>query len=111
MYQLNFYVPESHLEEVKNALFAKGAGQIGNYDSCAWETVGQGQFRPLKHSQPFLGEVGKVEPVREYKVEMLCDPKYITQVLQELTDKHPYETPVYSVYKIMTKESFTHKAT
>ena len=106
MYQLCFYVPESHLEEVKMALFAKGAGKLGNYDSCAWETTGQGQFKPLLGSDPFLGKANKIEHVREYKVEMLCKPECIKQILHELIKKHPYETPAYSVYKVMSIDDF-----
>ena len=70
MYKLCFYVPESHLEAVKAAVFAAGAGRIGNYDSCCWEVLGQGQFRPLTGSDPFIGRQGEVERVAEYRVEM-----------------------------------------
>lgn len=106
MYQLCVYVPESHVEELKAALFDKGAGRIGEYDSCAWETEGVGQFRPLQGSNAFVGEVGEVERVREFKVEMVCEKKYIKAVLQALVDVHPYETPAYHVYKIQTLEDF-----
>jgi len=106
MYQLCFYVPESHLEELKTALFDKGAGILGDYDSCCWETLGHGQFKPLQGSSPMIGEINKVESVREYKVEMVCAAEYIKQVLCELIEKHPYETPAYSVYKIRTIKDF-----
>ena len=53
MYKLCFYVPDSHLEAVKKAVFAIGAGRIGAYDSCCWQVLGQGQYRPLEGSQPF----------------------------------------------------------
>ena len=71
MLSIQFYVPESHLEPVKNALFAAGAGKIGNYDCCAWQTKGEGQFRALEGSQPFLGQKGQIEKVSEWKVEMV----------------------------------------
>ena len=72
MYQINFYVPETHLEQVKNALFAQGAGRIGNYSHCAWQTKGQGQYCPLAGSKPFSGEQDKIMHETEYKVEMVC---------------------------------------
>ena len=106
-YQLCFYVPEPHLEVVKEALFKKGAGKLGNYDCCAWQTSGQGQFRPLASSNPFIGTVDKVEIVQEYKVEMICSAHYIQPVLTELIKKHPYETPAYSVYEIKTIVDFS----
>ena len=53
MHKLTFYVPETHLESVKQALFEKGAGKIGRYDCCCWQTKGVGQYRPLDGSDPF----------------------------------------------------------
>jgi len=102
MYQLCFYVPQSHLEKVKTALFKAGAGKIGNYDSCSWETEGMGQFRPLNGSTPFIGGKDRVEQVREFKVEMVCDDIYIKMVLKKLMEIHPYETPAYSVFAMDT---------
>mgnify|MGYP001163787149 CR=1 FL=1 len=98
--KLEFYVPDTHLEEVKDAVFKAGAGRIGNYDCCCWETCGNGQFRPLDGSQPFIGESGKVESVREYKVEMVCAPGLIEQVIEALKDAHPYETPAYQYWEV-----------
>jgi len=68
MYQLVFYVPETHVESVKQAVFNAGGGRIGDYDRCCWQTLGQGQFRPLAGSSPFLGKAGSVEKVDEYRV-------------------------------------------
>ncbi len=97
MYQLCFYVPETHLEIVKTAVFATGAGTIGNYDSCCWQTLGQGQFRPLEGSNPFLGTQGWTEQVREYKVEMVCEEHLLEAAIEALHSAHPYEEPAYHV--------------
>jgi len=107
MYQLSFYVPESHLEEVKAALFKEGAGKVGDYDMCSWETDGKGQFRPLEGSTPFIGTAYEVKQIREFKVEMVCQNKYIKAVLNKLMEVHPYETPAHSIYEIKTIESFS----
>jgi hypothetical protein len=104
MLKLCFYVPESHLESVKMALFAKGAGQYKAYDQCCWQVRGEGQFRPLQHSQPFLGLVNQLEKVLEYKVEMLCADGIIKDVLSALINAHPYEEPAYEIYRILTAE-------
>lgn len=106
MYQLCFYVPQSHLEKVKTALFKEGAGKFGNYDSCSWETEGTGQFRPLNGSSPFIGVKNKVKKVREFRVETVCQDIYINSVLSKLLEVHPYETPAYCVYKIKTIKNF-----
>lgn len=103
MYKLCFFVPETHLEQVKSALFSAGAGRIGNYDSCSWQTRGVGQFRALTGSDPYCGEQGQLELVDEYKVEMVCESKRIESVVDALKGAHPYETPAYEVFRL---ESF-----
>ena len=100
MYKLAFFVPPSHVEQVKNALFAAGAGRIGAYDCCSWQVLGQGQFRPLDGSQPFIGQAGEVEQVQEWKVELVVSDELIRQAVAALKDSHPYEVPAYDVWKL-----------
>jgi structural hemagglutinin/hemolysin toxin protein RtxA len=102
MKKLVFFVPESHKEAVKQAIFAAGAGRYDGYDSCSWETLGTGQFRPLDGSQPFIGQQGTVEIVAEYRVETICDDQLIKSVVSALIESHPYETPAYEVWSIQT---------
>ncbi len=102
MYLISFYVPETHLERVKDALFEKGAGRIGNYDCCAWQTKGKGQFRPLKGSLPFSGIHERLEKTEEYKVEMVCKNELLKDVLKALIHAHPYEEPAYHAIKFET---------
>jgi hypothetical protein len=106
MYKLVFFVPESHKEKVKQAVFSQGAGRYNNYDCCAWETLGLGQFKPMSGSQPFIGEQDKIEKVAEYRVEMVCAADNIKAVLQALIDSHPYEIPAYEVWSIKTLDDF-----
>lgn len=100
MYKLCFYVPPSHLEAVKAAVFAAGAGRIGNYDQCCWQVLGEGQFRPRAGSQPFLGALERSERVVEYRVEMVCADAVITAVVSALKAAHPYEEPAFDLYRI-----------
>lgn len=102
MYKLCYFVPESHLEQTKQALFDAGAGRIGDYDSCAWQCGGEGQFRPLAGSDPFLGSQGELERVREFKVELVCSDELIKPALDALKQAHPYEEPAYEVYRLET---------
>ena len=95
-------MPESHLEIVKQALFDEGAGRYNNYDQCCWQTLGEGQFRPLAGSAPFLGEAQILERAAEYKVEMVCRDEIIKNAVQALIKSHPYEEPAYEVYPILT---------
>ena len=100
MHKLIFYVPKTHLECVKSAVFATGAGKIGAYDQCCWQVLGQGQFRPLVGSQPFLGESGKKETVDEYRVELVCADDLITEAVAALKQAHPYEEPAYDAWQL-----------
>ncbi|QHG92746.1 NGG1p interacting factor NIF3 [Coxiella endosymbiont of Amblyomma sculptum] len=100
MYKFSFYVPIDHLEPIKTALFKAGAGRLSNYDCCAWQTLGTGQYRPLSSSQPYVGTHDRIEIVEEYLVEMVCEDQYIQNVVKELLRVHPYEIPSYAVWKI-----------
>ena len=100
MYKLSFFVPASHVEQVKSAVFAAGGGRIGTYDHCAWQVLGLGQFRPLDGSQPFIGEAGQVEQVEEWKVELVVADELIRAVVMALKQSHPYETPAYEVWRL-----------
>tara|TARA_Y200000002_G_C22626197_1_gene640367 strand:+ start:1029 stop:1340 length:312 start_codon:yes stop_codon:yes gene_type:complete len=100
VYRINFYVPEEELDRVKAKMFEKGAGRIGDYEHCAWQVLGKGQFRPLSGSMPFIGEQGKVATVSEFYCSMVCLDEHITAVVSALKEAHPYETPAYEVIKL-----------
>ncbi len=100
MYKLCFFVPDAHVEAVKQAVFASGAGRIGNYEACCWQVLGQGQFRPLPGSQPFIGEAGVVQQVAEWKVEMVVADELIHAAVKALKQIHPYETPAFEVWRL-----------
>lgn len=97
--KIEFYVPEQQLQQVKQAMFDAGAGRVGDYDCCAWQTLGQGQYRPGADSKPFKGERGKLETLSEYKVEMVCAPEFIEAAITALKASHPYEEVAYSVIR------------
>lgn len=98
MYKLCFYVPESHLEKTKSAVFAAGAGHIGDYDHCCWQAKGQGQFRALSGSKPFVGEQDTLEVVEEYRVEMVCAEERLQAAVAALRLAHPYEEPAFDCW-------------
>ncbi len=102
MFYINYYVPLQYHEQVKQALFAIGAGKIGAYDQCCWQVKGESQFRPLQGSSPVTGRVNELSKVEEYKVEMACDDGVIKKAIQTLLAVHPYDQPAYSVYKVIT---------
>lgn len=101
MYKLTLFIPDSHVEIVKTALFEAGAGQIGNYSHCSWQILGQGQFMPLAGNQAFIGETDKLEKVAEWRVEMVVAAEKIHAVIQALRASHPYETPAFDIIQMV----------
>ncbi len=102
MYSLSYYIPPAEHERVKQALFAAGAGKIGNYSECCWEVLGTGQFRGLSGSNPTIGEVAQLQQLAEYKVEMVCADSLIKAVIRVLLEAHPYEQPAYLCHRVET---------
>ena len=101
MYKLTVFIPEKSLDQVKSALFAAGAGKIGNYEQCCWQVKGIGQFKPLVGSVPHIGEQDNLETVEEWRVEMVVKKDAINDVIAALKQAHPYETPAYDVVNVL----------
>ncbi len=100
MYKLTYYVPLEAKEETKTALFSIGVGKYNNYEHCSFETVGVGQFKPIKSANPYIGKKDTVEYVKEYKVEMICSDELIKKAVEVLKEAHPYEEVAYEVIKL-----------
>lgn len=100
MYKISVFIPKDSVEKVKHSLFEAGAGRIGNYDCCCWQSDGTGQFRPLDGSQPTLGVLNNLEFVQETKVELVCEDSLIEIAIKALKESHPYEEPAFDVWKL-----------
>lgn len=101
MLKLIYYVPESHLESTKQAIFSAGAGGIGNYEHCAWQVKGIGQFKPIKGADPYIGELGELEQVDEWRVETIVIEENAKAVAKALKASHPYEEPAFEFIQII----------
>ena len=99
-YLLSFYVPEEDLESVLEAIFAAGAGKYKDYDRCAWTTSGNGRFRPLENSNPYIGRQDEDTKITEIKVECIIEEKNLQAVKEALLEAHPYEEPAYHIIVI-----------
>jgi dinuclear metal center YbgI/SA1388 family protein len=91
------YVPRDHAEQVRKAIWAVGAGHIGNYSECSFNTGGQGTFRGGEETDPFVGRRGELHTEEEIKVEIIFPYWLRQQVINALTDAHPYEEPAYDI--------------
>jgi len=94
------YIPETHLETVRNALFNAGAGVIGNYDQCGFTTAGTGSFRANDNAKPFIGERGKLHSEKEIRFETILFTHLKEKVIKALLDVHPYEEVAYDLYSL-----------
>ncbi len=98
--KLSVFVPRTHVETVREALFNAGAGAIGNYDQCSYNTVGYGTFRALEGSDPSIGEVGLQERVEETKVEVVYPVDRERAVLLAMYHSHPYEEVAHDILSL-----------
>lgn len=94
---LVFYSPVEATEDVLAAVFAAGAGAIGDYTECAWFTLGTGQFRPGSGADPAIGTVGDLERLPEHRVEVTFPSLLRREVVAALRAAHPYEEPAFHV--------------
>lgn len=101
MLRLTVYVPATHVDNLKAALFDAGAGRLGQYDQCCWQVKGQGQFRPLSGSQPFLGHTHQLETVDEYRLEFIVIESSLKTIIDAMKQHHPYEQPAFDVVQLI----------
>lgn len=95
------FVPEDHLEKVREALSREGAGRIGDYSDVAFKNRGVGIFRPLSMANPFTKtSAGDLENVPEWRIEVALTRDRLPAAIRALHDTHPYETPVYDIYEM-----------
>src|SRR5699024_256648 len=103
LYKIAIHVPQSHVETVKEAAFAAGAGRQGGYEHCAFQLSGEGQFRPLAGSQPYSGRHHELSRVQESRVAMLCVAQHINEAVAAIRAARRYEEAAIDVWRL---ESF-----
>ena len=98
--KLVVFVPEDHAQPVREAIFNAGAGHIGNYDSCSFNTPGNGTFRALEGADPFVGNMNELHFEKELRVEFIYPQYREKDILSALFRAHPYEEVAYDVYPL-----------
>jgi dinuclear metal center YbgI/SA1388 family protein len=94
------FIPADHVENVRNAMASAGAGWIGGYSHCTFQTEGTGTFMPLEGTSPYIGEQGKLERVSEVRLETIIPASYRRRVIQAMLKAHPYEEAAYDIYPL-----------
>lgn len=100
MYKVVVTVPVANAEEMRKVIGEAGGGKIGNYADCSFSTRGIGRFKPLEGANPAIGEIGKLEEVKEEKIEFVCTKDALQGVLKAIRQAHPYEEPAIDVWKL-----------
>ena len=98
--KLVVFVPVNHAEAVRSALFAAGAGHIGNYDQCSFNLEGYGTFRAGEDANPFVGNPGERHRENEARIEVVYPANREQTIIKNLLDAHPYEEVAYDVYRL-----------
>ncbi len=104
-YKLVVFVPDSDLERVSDALFAAGAGHIGQYSQCSFRLGGTGTFFGSEATRPTVGQKGRREEVSEWRLEAVCTEAAVEQAVAAMRRSHSYEEPAYDVYPLQPKPS------
>ena len=100
-YKLVVFVPGEALDAVRDAVFAAGAGRIGDYERCSWYAEGTGTFLGGEGSSPTVGEAGREERVPEFRLETVFPAERLDEVVAALRSAHPYEEPTYDAYPLV----------
>lgn len=105
--KIQVYVPVSHLDIVKEAMFEAGAGRIGNYSECGFEVEGLGSFKPGTEAEPYSGTIGVRENAQEIKFEVLVHNHQVGRVMKAMKAVHPYEEVAHEIIGLSNEDSHT----
>lgn len=103
--KLVVFVPTGYESPVAEALFAAGAGEVGNYDRCSFRSSGTGTFRPGPGTEPFLGRAGETEAVRELRLETVLPREAASRAVDRMLKAHPYEEVAYDLIPLANRRS------
>lgn len=98
--KLVVFIPQTHVEQVQEAIGQAGAGWIGNYSDCIFQVSGTGTFRPRDGANPYIGTSGTLERVAEVRLETIITEAIQPQVVKAMLQAHPYEEVAYDLYPL-----------
>ncbi|MHC4509565.1 MAG: Nif3-like dinuclear metal center hexameric protein [Planctomycetota bacterium] len=104
-YKLAVFVPAESLAGVSNAVFAAGAGAIGNYSHCGFGAQGTGTFLPQQGAKPAIGRKGRLQKVAEIRFEAIVPGQSLAEVIAAVKKAHPYETPAFDIFKLYNPQT------
>ncbi|HUV05259.1 MAG TPA: Nif3-like dinuclear metal center hexameric protein [Armatimonadota bacterium] len=103
MFKLVTFVPAEAVDAVRDALAEAGAGVIGNYTHCSFQSPGTGTFEPMPGAEPYVGKIGELERTPEFRLEVLVPEGSLHDTISAMVAAHPYEEVAYDVYPLWNK--------
>lgn len=100
--KLAVFVPKTHADLIRKTIGDAGGGKSGNYSHCTFSTPGIGRFMPLRGARPAIGREGKIEEVKEEKIEFICEKQIAKRVIGEIKKVHPYEEVALDIYPVIS---------
>ncbi len=102
--KIQITVPVDFIDKVRMAIGEAGGGKLGNYSHCTFVTYGDGYFLPLEGANPAVGEIGKIEKVKEGKIEFICKKDDLNIIWKAIRDNHPYEEIALDIFPLLDLE-------
>jgi len=100
VYKIAVFIPYDSFEKFRTAILSLGVGKIGKYSHASFSASGEGTFMPLQGSDPYIGDVGKLEKVKEYRFEVIVPEHILQETIEAIRLYHPYEEPAFDIYRL-----------
>ncbi|MES2589345.1 MAG: Nif3-like dinuclear metal center hexameric protein [Bacteroidota bacterium] len=103
LFKVVVFVPKDYVSKLEKAMFQAGAGKIGNYEECNFESEGIGSFKPMEGAEPFEGKIGNRTKSEEIKLEFLVTQHRLSAVIHAMDETHPYEEVAHDIIPLKNK--------
>ncbi|NLM44738.1 MAG: Nif3-like dinuclear metal center hexameric protein [Clostridiales bacterium] len=103
LFKIVVYIPEGFEDKILEEMSKVGAGFIGNYSNCSFRVKGTGTFQPMEGTNPYIGQINRLEKVNEYRLETIVSESKLNQVIKAMLNAHPYEEVAYDIYELKNK--------
>ncbi len=105
LYKLVVFCPLEAADKVREAVFNAGAGEIGNYSWCSFNSEGFGTFKASEKANPYVGEIGEVHREPEVRIETVVPSYFLNSVIRSMLEAHPYEEVAYDLYPMANEQN------
>lgn len=104
VFKIVTFVPIKDASKLRQAMGDGGAGVLGNYHHASFSARGIGRFIPGAGAHPAIGEIGKLQEVKEERIEVICQKEKVREVVSAIKKAHPYEEIPLEIYQLVSEE-------